>query len=102
MKRLLALASLALASPAVASSDAMSAWAKCMSNYALPRLKTEPTVKIVDGAMAVCLRQENAEHQALVRENGPVGHEMFRGIRHQVREHMIAIVTLGKRQRGYK
>jgi hypothetical protein len=102
MKTLLAMAVVASASAASASDVSMSTWAKCMASYAQPRLKSEQTVKIVDDGMRACAREENAERVALVRENGPVGEEMFRGIRAQVRQHMIGFVQLAKAQRGYR
>ena len=73
-----------------------------MANYAKPRLNTDPAVKLVDKALAACTREETAARDALVRENGPVGVEMFRGIRAQARQHMIVFVTRAKAQRGYR
>lgn len=95
---MITLMALALAS----SQTSMTAWTGCINKYALPRLKNEETEKIVDGALASCFREENAVRDAMLRENGPVGSEMFRGVRYQAHNHLIIIFNTAKRQRGYK
>jgi hypothetical protein len=87
----------------LASSQAsIKVWANCIDAYALPRLKSEPTEKIVDRGMAACFREENAARDAMIRENGPVGSEMFKGVRYQAHNHLIVILNAAKRQRGYR
>jgi hypothetical protein len=92
------LVALALAAAAPHTSAApVTAWANCMSKYALPRLSAQPTEKIVDGGFVACAIQEKAVRRAYIHDMGQkAGQSAFTGLRKQVREHMIETVDAAK------
>lgn len=92
------LVAFALAAAAPHTSAApVTAWANCMSKYALPRLKTESTAKIVDGGLVACAVQEKAVRRSYIHDLGAAkGQSAFVGLRKNVREHMIETVDAAK------
>lgn len=81
----------------------MTAWAACMSAYALPRLSGLSTDAIVEGGFNACSKQEEEVRAADIHDLGPQdGPEFFRGIKARVRGVMLRRVTQAKEVRGYK
>jgi len=81
----------------------MTPWAACTTAYARPRLKSEATEVIVDGATAACSKQERAALKEWTDRYGQVqGAEIFRGVKFRVRQILVRRVDEAKRAGGYR
>jgi hypothetical protein len=77
----------------------MSGWANCMSAYAMPRLASGSTERIVDGGFGACQKWENAAHKAYDHDLGPT---VFVGIKYHVRQIMLRRIAQAKQMRGLR